>query len=100
MLTARRPLHRGASLPSASNARVPKELDDLLLRALSPNPQSRPQSAAGLAADLRVIAAALDAQGLEEEDEPAAGGSKAAALILAIVVVVVVAAIGWWISRS
>ena len=36
-LTTRRPMHRGASAPSASNPKVPKELDEIVLKALSPN---------------------------------------------------------------
>ena len=36
MLTTRRPMHRGASAPSASNSTVPPEVDDIVLKALSP----------------------------------------------------------------
>ena len=53
MLTSRRPLHRGASAPSAANSHVPKELDEVMLKAIAPNPESRYQSAATLAAELR-----------------------------------------------
>src|SRR4029450_13123359 len=33
-LTTRRPMHRGASAPSASNPNVPRELDEIVLKAL------------------------------------------------------------------
>ena len=39
---------KGAAAPSASNRHVPPELDDVVLRAVAPNPTSRPQSAAAL----------------------------------------------------
>src|SRR5258705_11093473 len=63
MLTGRRPLHRGAAAPSASNAHVPREVDDIVLRAVAPNPDSRFQSSAALAAELRRIGAMLDVRG-------------------------------------
>ena len=59
MLTTRRPSHRGAAAPSASNPHVPPELDAIVLRAVAPNPDSRFQSAAALAAELRSVAAIL-----------------------------------------
>ena len=39
MLTARRPMHRGASAPSASESQVPTELDKVVLKAVAPNPE-------------------------------------------------------------
>ena len=57
------PLHRGAAAPSASNPHVPQELDDIVLKAVAPNPDSRYQSAATLAAELRGVASILDARG-------------------------------------
>ena len=73
MLTARRPLHRGASAPSASNPRVPKELDDVVLKALSPKPLTRYQSAVTLAAELRGVASSLDARGAMGDEEDSGG---------------------------
>ena len=58
MLTMRRPMHRGASAPSASNAAVSKELDAVVLRAVSPNRDSRYQSVATFAAELRSVGSA------------------------------------------
>ena len=63
MLTGRRPLHRGAAAPSASNPHVPKELDEVVLKAVAPNPDSRYQSAATFAAELRSVGAILDVRG-------------------------------------
>ena len=93
MLTTRRPNHRGAAAPSASNPHVPRELDELALKAVTPNPDGRYQSAATLAAELRSVAAAIDARGGlgDEEDEhlaPTTGASRlwlAAAVILAAI---------------
>ena len=63
MLTTRRPLHRGSAAPSASNRNVPASVDGIVLKAVAPNATSRFQSAAALAAELRVAATALDVRG-------------------------------------
>jgi len=60
MLTTRRPLHRGSAAPSASNRNVPAAVDEVVLKAVAPNAASRFQSAATLAAELRIAATALD----------------------------------------
>jgi serine/threonine-protein kinase len=102
MLTTRRPLHRGASAPSASNPRVPKELDEVVLKALAPNPLTRYQSAATLAAELRTVAAMLDSQDAmgDEEETSAAPSSKRAPVAAAVVVLlIIVAAVAWWLTR-
>ena len=46
----------GRAAPSASNPHVPPELDDVVLKAVAPNPDSRYQSAATFAAELRSVA--------------------------------------------
>ena len=69
MLTTRRPMHRGASAPSASNPHVPPEVDDIVLKAVAPNPDSRYQSAATFAAELRSVAAILDVRGGAGDEE-------------------------------
>ena len=56
MLTGRRPSHRGAAAPSASNSAVPKALDEVVLKAIAPNAERRYQNAATLAAALRNLA--------------------------------------------
>jgi len=103
MLTSRRPLHRGASAPSTSNVHVPKELDEVVLKAIAPNPESRYQSVPTLAAELRGIAAMLDARGGagDEEDqvvEPSTSVGRV--MITALVILVIVAAVVWWVTRS
>jgi serine/threonine-protein kinase len=103
MLTMRRPMHRGASAPAASNPGVPKELDRVVLRAVSPNPDSRYQSVATFAADLRAVASAL------EGEPPAHSGASPSTSMGSVVVTTftilavvaaVVAAIVWWVMRS
>ena len=97
MLTARRPSHRGAAAPSASNPHVPRELDAVALKAVAPNRDLRFQSAAALAAELRALGAVLDRRELEQ-DAPAAPTSANVGRVvgLAIAILGLVAAIAWW----
>jgi len=95
MLTTRRPMHRGSKSPSASNRHVPPEVDEVVLRAVAPNPESRFQSAATLAAELRSVAAILDVRGGAgdeglhvEERTPSIGR----ALVMAAIILL---ALGW-----
>ena len=72
-----------------------------MLRAIAPNPDSRYQTTATFAADLRAVAAALEARaGTPEEAEqtvtPAAGGSR---VLMAVVLLVALAAIAWLVMR-
>jgi serine/threonine-protein kinase len=101
MLTMRKPLHRGSAAPSASNPHVPKELDAVVLRAVAPNLESRYQSVATFAADLRAVSSALD---LNESDESATSTSSSttvgSVVLTTVVIIVVVAAILWWVTRS
>ncbi|HEY3161141.1 MAG TPA: serine/threonine-protein kinase [Vicinamibacterales bacterium] len=103
MLTGRRPLHRGASAPSANNPHVPREVDDIVLKAVAPNPDSRYQSSATFAAELRSIGAMLDVRGTigDDEDEPpkAPSHNVTRTLVLTIVMLLVIAAIAWWFLR-
>jgi serine/threonine protein kinase len=102
MLTGRRPLHRGAAAPSASNTHVPRELDDIVLRAVAPNPDSRYQSAATFAAELRSLGSILDVRGTvgdEDDHHETPPPTVARALVLTIVMLLVVGAIAWWFLR-
>jgi serine/threonine-protein kinase len=101
MLTARRPMHRGAAAPSATNVHVIKELDDVVLKALAPNPDSRYQSVATFASELRAIVALIDAKGGtdDEEDVLDSGGSGVGRILLVAAVILVLAAIGWFVLR-
>lgn len=89
MLTTKRPMHKGAAAPSASNPHVLQELDDLVLRAVAPNPDSRIQSGAALAAELRGVASILDARGGagDEEDEHAGSSTSMGKIVLLAVVI-------------
>jgi serine/threonine protein kinase len=101
MLTTRRPMHRGASAPSASNPKVPKEIDAVVLKALAPNPASRYQSAVGLAGELRASIAVLDQLGVAGEEEELAQTSSTSVgrVVVMAAIMLVVAVLAWWISR-
>jgi serine/threonine protein kinase len=102
MLTARRPLHRGAAAPSASNSHVPRELDEIVLKAVAPNPSGRYQSAATLAAELRSMAAILEVRGGagdEEDDQAARPASVPRILATAVLILAVAALLVWWLTR-
>ncbi len=103
MLTTRRPLHRGASAPSASNHHVPAELDDIVLRAVAPNPDSRFQSAAAFAAEMRAVAAILDVRGSvgDEEDLAAARSTTVGrVLLMTILILGALGAVIWWFAGT
>jgi serine/threonine protein kinase len=97
MLTTRRPMHKGAAAPSASNPKVPRELDDVVLRAVAPNPDSRIQAAAALAAELRSVAAILDVRGVpgEEGDVPTESTNVGKIVLIAVLILVALAIIFW-----
>ena len=98
MLTTRRPMHRGASAPSASNPKVPKEIDAVVLKALAPNPASRYQSAIGLAGELRASIAVLDQLGVAGEEEELAQTSSTSVgrVVVMAAIMLVVAVLAWW----
>jgi serine/threonine protein kinase len=101
MLTTRRPSHRGAAAPSASNGHVPPELDDIVLKAVAPNPELRYQSAVTLAAELRSLLAIFDVRGVagdEEHEEHAPSTNVARVVVIAIVVLLAIAALIWWFA--
>ena len=99
MLTTRRPMHRGASAPSASNPKVPKEIDAIVLKALAPNPESRYQSAVGLAGELRASVAVLDQLGVAGEEEELAQTSSTSVgrVVVMAAIMLVVAVLAWWL---
>ena len=99
MLTSKRPPHRGAAAPSASNPHVPGELDEMVLRAVAPNPDRRIQSAAALAAELRGLAAILDVRGVVEDDHEHGGaGGAGRTVLIAAAVLAVLAVLGYLIA--
>jgi serine/threonine protein kinase len=102
MLTGKRPLHRGTAAPSATNAHVPRELDEVVLKAVAPNPESRYQSAAAFAAELRGAGAILDARGAfgdDPDDEPHST-NIGRILIMTVAILLGVAAVVWWFWRT
>ena len=98
MLAARAPLHRGSAAPSAANAQVPRDLDEVVLKAVSPNPDNRQQSAAVLAMDLRRVAAGLEARDRSPVDqrEEVPTGSWGSVAAMTITILLVIAALVWW----
>jgi serine/threonine protein kinase len=101
-LTGRRPMHRGAAAPSASNPHVPPELDEVVLRAVAPNPDNRYQSAAAFAAQLRSVDALLDARGTlsdEEDDDEATSHNLARVILTATAILLGAGALAWWFLR-
>lgn len=101
-LTGRRPMHRGAAAPSASNPHVPPELDEVVLRAVAPNPDNRYQSAAAFAAQLRSVDALLDARGTlsDEEDQDEGTSTNVTRVVLTATAILIGAgALAWWFLR-
>jgi serine/threonine-protein kinase len=101
-LTGRRPLHRGAAAPSASNPRVPPELDQVVLKAVAPNPDNRYESAAAFASHLRSMSTSLDARGAlgDEEDSHEATSHNLTRVILTTTAILAGAgALAWWFLR-
>jgi eukaryotic-like serine/threonine-protein kinase len=103
MLTTRRPSHRGAAAPSATNSHVPPDLDDIVLRAVAPNPDSRYQSAVTLAAELRSLVAILDVRGGagdEDDEHHASSTSFGRVVLIAVLILLVIGAVIWWFGSS
>ena len=100
MLTMRKPMHRGAAAPSASNPRVSKELDAIVLKAVAPNPDSRYQSVATFAGELRAVSSVLELDEPDETDASASSTTVGSVALTTIVIMVVVVAILWWVTRS
>ena len=98
MLTARRPSLKGAARPSATNTHVPRELDDVVLQAVSPNPGRRFANAAELVASLRGVLAVHDARGAAD-DEFADGSTPSRARYWMMGGLVVAVAAVWWLTR-
>jgi hypothetical protein len=102
MLTAKRPNPKGAAAPSATNRHVLPELDAVVLRAVAPNPASRPQSAAAFASELRGITALLDAQGgaSDEKDEVSGPATTSGRVLLFGFIFLAIGAFAWWLWQS
>ena len=101
MVTARRPMHRGASAPSTANPKVPQELDAVALKAVAPNRERRYQSAAELAAALRSVLPLLAFPEMSA-DVPTSGNgaSLGRVALLTIVILAGLAVVVWWVTRQ
>ena len=78
---------------------MPKELDEIVLKALAPNADGRFQSAVAFAGALRGSIAVLDALGVAgEEEELAQTQSTSVGRVAAMAggMLLVAAAIAWW----
>jgi serine/threonine protein kinase len=102
MLTAKRPHPKGAAAPSASNRHVPPELDAIVLRAVAPNPDSRPQSAAAFASELRGAVAMLDSRGgaSDEADDSGEPSTSIGRVMRVAAVLIVLVGLAWWFWQS
>ena len=99
MLTTRRPMHRGAAAPSASNRNVPSAVDQIVLKAVAPNAASRFQSAATLAAELRIAIATLGVRDGDGEGHlEAHATSVGRVLILTTIILIGLGVLAWWMA--
>lgn len=96
MLTTRRPSHRGASAPSASNPHVPQALDAVVLKAVAPNPEARYQNVVTLAAELRGVLASFESRTAAETPPRGHGASAGRVIALALAMLAAIAFVLWW----
>jgi serine/threonine protein kinase len=112
MLTGRRPFTGAAAqavtlqivqaqapAPSAANPSLPRELDAIVAKALAKSLDQRVESAALLAAELRTVAAILDARSEAAEaaaPPPSATERSYAGWFILLVLLAALAAAGWW----
>ena len=100
MVTARRPMHRGASAPSTANPKVPPALDTVALKAVAPNRDRRYQSAAELAAALRSVLPLLEFPEIPPDVRPTTGGASLGRVaLLTLIMLAGLVVIVWWIAR-
>lgn len=85
-------------VPSATNAAVPHELDRVVEKALAA-PSDRYESAATMAAELRAVAATLDARSATAEPPRAGASPRRRSVVGPVALVLLAAALasaGWW----
>jgi serine/threonine protein kinase len=95
---------RGRAAPASEvNPAVPKDLDPILARAMTPDLEKRQPSAASFAAELRSVGAVLDVRGGEAVHAPdllplddTPDRSAATVLISALLGGAALAALAWW----
>jgi hypothetical protein len=74
-------------------------VDEVVLKAVAPNPASRHQSAAILAAELRAVAATIDAREATDDEEEHAqppGANIGRALTIAALILLSLVLLIWW----
>jgi serine/threonine protein kinase len=102
MLTARRPMHRGAAAPSTANRMVPGDLDAVVLKAVAPHADRRYQTAAEFASALRSVLPGLQftdvPSPIAETRSPAPGIGRV--VILTLVILAALLVLAWWLTRS
>lgn len=103
MITGK-PRARGL-VASNINPNVPPELDQIVARMLASNIESRAQSAAAIAAELRSLAAILDtrteaAEAAFEPTRPGRAERRGSGLLLTMVLIVVIGGVVVWLWRS
>jgi non-specific serine/threonine protein kinase len=94
-----------APAPSAINGAVPRDLDAIVAKALAKSLDQRYESAATMAAELRAVAAMLDARSATSEPAPAPIAIRPArrsyaAWVVFILVLAALAAGAWWQRAS
>ena len=80
---------------------MPPDLDDIVLKAVAPNPDSRYQSAATFAAELRSLLAILDVRGAvgdEDEEPPPPSTNVGRIVVMAVAILLALAAVMWWFA--
>jgi len=101
MLTARRPMSRGAAAPSAANRMVRRDVDDVVLKAVAPNAERRYQTVVEMAAALRAVLPLLELPevpvGVAERNPSASVGRV---LVMTLAILVGLALVAWWLTRS
>lgn len=105
MVTGKQPPPSAPPVPSAANANVPKELDQIVIKALSKPGDEQYESAATLAAELRSVAAVLDVRSGDKEpptNVPPRSEKKARipTWLVVVVVIVLIAALVWLAART
>jgi serine/threonine protein kinase len=101
MLTMRRPLHRGSAAPSAANSHVPLVVDQIVLKAVAPNANSRIQSAAALTAELRRAAAIADVQAdAEDAIENLERRTTGVGQVVMLTTAILLGLLAWWLAAS
>jgi serine/threonine-protein kinase len=101
MLTARRPMPRGAAAPSAANRMVRGEVDEIVLKAVAPNPDRRYRTVAEMAAALRTVLPLLEFPDLPASvSEVQSSAPASRALVMALVILAGLAVVAWWLTRS